>query len=80
MDQSKTFIPHSARQSKQTSQMANIKTHLTGVLVHGVQDAWGFLDCDQWPHASNLTIRPPFFITCFTGENFLKSCRDSEKK
>ena len=56
MDQSKTSIPHFARQSKQTSQMANIKTHLTGVLVHGVQDAWGFLDCDQWPHASNLTI------------------------
>ena len=56
MDQSKTALPHFVRECKQTSQMVKVKTHLTGVIVHGLQDSWGFFDCDQFPHASNLTI------------------------
>ena len=30
--------------------------HLTGVLSHGHELAFAFLDFMQWPHDSNLTI------------------------
>ena len=55
MDQSKTDLPHFSRKAKAVTGMTLLKTHLTGVIVHGL-DILGYWDIRQWPHASNLTI------------------------
>ncbi|XP_052097971.1 uncharacterized protein LOC127732831 [Mytilus californianus] len=55
MDQNKTNIPHFHRLAKSTSQMWNLRTHLTGVIIHGIS-TFGFFDIGQWPHDSNLTM------------------------
>ena len=54
MDQSKTFLPHLLEHTKATQSMWKLRTHVTGVLVHG-QMAYGFFDFGQFEHASNLT-------------------------
>ena len=55
MDQAKTYLPHFLQHTKSTSGMWKLRTHVTGVLVHG-QMAYGFFDYGQFEHASNLTL------------------------
>ncbi|XP_071958009.1 uncharacterized protein [Antedon mediterranea] len=54
MDQSKTDLPSFACESKETSKMWKLATHVTGVLVHG-RHGHCFIDLKQFPHDSNLT-------------------------
>ncbi|KAI8487929.1 Exocyst complex component 1 [Branchiostoma belcheri] len=54
MDQSKTAIPHFMQKTNE-SEKWKLKTHLTGVLVHGLRLAYAFIDNLRWPHDSNLT-------------------------
>ena len=57
MDQSKTNLPHfGPNPSKSMNTIWRIKTHLTGVIVHGQRDAYGYFDLGQYPHDSNMTI------------------------
>ena len=55
MDQNKTNLPHFARVTKATQNLWTLRTHLTGVMVHG-KGNFGFFDFLQWPHDCNLTL------------------------
>lgn len=55
MDQNKTNVPHSKRIEKSASSLWQLRTHLTGVLVHGHCGA-AYFDLHQWPHDPNLTM------------------------
>ena len=55
MDQNKTNIPHFVRLAKSAQNLWTLRTHLSGVLVHG-KGNFGFFDFLQWPHDCNLTI------------------------
>jgi len=55
MDQKKTEIPHFAQKSSANDSLTKVKSHLVGVLVHGI-GAFGFFDVQQWQHNSNLTL------------------------
>lgn len=55
MDQNKTNIPHFVRLTKSAQNLWTLRTHLSGVLVHG-KGNYGFFDFLQWPHDCNLTI------------------------
>lgn len=55
MDQNKTNLPHFARVTKATQNLWTLRTHLTGVMVHG-KGNFGFFDSLQWPHDCNLTL------------------------
>eukprot|EP00058_Branchiostoma_floridae_P020703 XP_002606193.1 hypothetical protein BRAFLDRAFT_92067 [Branchiostoma floridae] len=54
MDQNKTAIPHFVQKTKE-SEKWKLKTHVTGVLVHGLGQAFAYIDNLRWPHDSNLT-------------------------
>lgn len=60
MDQAKTNLPHLIRESKSSSGLWNLRTHVTGSLFHTKSPhgklAFSFIDLIQWPHDSNLTI------------------------
>lgn len=55
MDQNKTNIPHFVRLTKSAQNLWTLRTHLSGVLVHG-KGNFGYFDFLQWPHDCNLTI------------------------
>ena len=55
MDQNKTNVPHMIRVPKSCQNLWNLRTHLTGNLVHG-RGNHGYFDFLQWPHDCNLTI------------------------
>ena len=55
MDHSKLLLPRFMRKSKETSQPAKLRCHLTAVLDHG-KATLAYLDIFQWPHDSNYTI------------------------
>ena len=55
MDQQKTRIPHLVPKSKVMDHVTLLKTHLVGVIVHGIW-TMGYIDSFQWPHGSNLTM------------------------
>ena len=55
MDQNKTNVPHMIRVPKSCQNSWNLRTHLTGNLVHG-RGNYGYFDFLQWPHDCNLTI------------------------
>ncbi len=55
MDQSKTKLPNFVNVSKTVSQMYKLRTHITGVLVHGL-GAYAFIDLHEFTHGSNMTI------------------------
>ena len=55
MDQNKTNVPHMVRIPKACQNLWNLRTHLTGNLVHG-RGNYGYFDFQQWPHDCNLTI------------------------
>ncbi len=55
MDQNKTNIPHFIRLTKSAQNLWTLRTHLSGVLVHG-KGNFGFIDFLQWPHDCNLTL------------------------
>ena len=55
MDQNKTDVPHLVRVPKACQNIRNLRTHLTGNLVHG-RGSYGFFDFQQWPHDCNLTL------------------------
>ena len=55
MDQNKTNLPHFVRLSKSAAGLWVLRTHITGFIQHGV-GAGIFIDFQQWPHDSNLTI------------------------
>ncbi|XP_053384146.1 uncharacterized protein LOC128550076 [Mercenaria mercenaria] len=55
MDQKKTELPHYLYLSSFVSSLWKLKTHLVGVIVHGIGN-YGFFDYYQYPHGSNLTI------------------------
>lgn len=55
MDQNKTNLPHFARVTKATQNLWTLRTHLTGVMVHG-KGNYGFFDFLQWSHDCNLTL------------------------
>jgi len=55
MDQSATNLPHLKKISKSTVNLWHLRTHLTGIIVHGCGSE-GFLDFLQYPHDPNLTI------------------------
>ncbi|KAI8493131.1 hypothetical protein Bbelb_291350 [Branchiostoma belcheri] len=55
MDQNKTAIPHFAQKTKE-SEKWKPKTHVTGVIVHGLGLALAYVDNLRWPHDSNPTI------------------------
>jgi hypothetical protein len=55
MDQSKTDLPHLIRKNKAACNMWVLRTHVTGVLVHG-RRSYAFIDTHMWPHDSNLSI------------------------
>lgn len=60
MDQSKTNIPALIPESKSTSSLTRLRTHLTGAIVHTQSPhgklLYAFYDMMQWPHDSNLTL------------------------
>ena len=55
MDQDKTNIPHLISIPKALAGNYTLETHITGVRVHG-RSTIMFIDCQQFPHDSNLTI------------------------
>ncbi|XP_053382926.1 uncharacterized protein LOC123562861 [Mercenaria mercenaria] len=55
MDQKKTELPHYLYLSSFVSNLWELKTHLVGVIVHGIGN-YRFFDYYQYPHGSNLTI------------------------
>ncbi|XP_074659473.1 uncharacterized protein LOC141912156 [Tubulanus polymorphus] len=55
MDQAKTFIPHFSTVPKSISSAWRMKTHVTGVILHGRQ-VYGFFDKCEYPHSGNLTM------------------------
>ncbi|XP_062621696.1 uncharacterized protein LOC134283269 [Saccostrea cucullata] len=55
MDQSKTAIPHFVHASKFTSSMWKLRTHLVGVIIHGI-GIYGFFDLFEYSHSTNLTL------------------------
>ena len=55
MDQSKTDLPHLVRKNKAACNMWVLRTHVTGVLVHG-RRSYAFVDTQMWPHDSNLSM------------------------
>ena len=55
MDQNKTNLPHMTRITKSVQNLWTLRTHLTGVMVHG-RGNYGFFDFLQWSHDCNLTI------------------------
>ena len=55
MDQNKCHLPHFVTDSKGTSSLNKLKTHLLGAIVHG-HGNYGFVDYNQYPHDANLTI------------------------
>lgn len=60
MDQSKTNLPHLIQCTKSTQNLWNLRTHLTGALLHTQSPkgklAFGYYDLLQWPHDCNLTL------------------------
>ena len=54
MDQDKTNIPHLISIPKAVAGNYTLQTHITGVRVHG-RSTIMFIDCQQFPHDSNLT-------------------------
>jgi len=55
MDQHKTCIPHVLIDSKNVPSHF-FKTHITGVMSHGDESSFHFIDCHEWGHDSNLTV------------------------
>ena len=55
MDQNKTNLPSLIRTPKSCQNLWCLRSHLTGVLIHG-KGTYGYFDYNQWPHDSNLTI------------------------
>jgi hypothetical protein len=55
MDQNKTDIPHFINLAKSVDTMWKIRTHLTGVILHG-HAYMGYFDINEWPHDPNLTM------------------------
>lgn len=55
MDQSKSSLPHLKIINKTSANLWTLRTHITGVIVHG-HGCEGYLDFLQWPHDPNLTI------------------------
>lgn len=55
MDQNKTNIPHFVHLAKAAQNLWTLRTHLSGVLVHG-KGNFGFFDFLQWSHDCNLTL------------------------
>jgi len=55
MDQDKTNIPHLISTPKALAGNYTLETHVTGVRAHG-RSTMMFIDCQQFPHDSNLTI------------------------
>ncbi|XP_077986807.1 uncharacterized protein LOC144441142 isoform X2 [Glandiceps talaboti] len=55
MEQNCSNLPHFPKKTKENSTLWKLKTHLTGVLVHSEDLKLVFIDCNQWPHDSNLT-------------------------
>ncbi|XP_071181315.1 uncharacterized protein [Mytilus edulis] len=57
MDQSKTNLPHFVgRMAKAVNKVDQLTTHVTGVLAHGQNKFFTFLDWNQYAHDSNLTM------------------------
>ncbi|XP_063438737.1 uncharacterized protein LOC134719703 [Mytilus trossulus] len=57
MDQSKTNLPHFVgRMAKAVNKVDQLTTHVTGVLAHGQNKFFTFLDLNQYAHDSNLTM------------------------
>ena len=54
MDQNSTNLPHMKRLQKSDVNLWYLRTHLTGVIVHG-HGTCCYLDFQQWPHDPNLT-------------------------
>ena len=55
MDQNKTNVPSLVRITKSCQNLWNLRTHLTGVLVHG-SGSHCYFDCLQWSHDCNMTL------------------------
>ena len=55
MDQNKTNLPSLVRVPKSCQNLWTLRTHLTGVLVHGT-GSFCFFDFLQWAHDCNLTL------------------------
>ena len=55
MDQAKLLLPQLNNKSKAFSEAWKLRTHLTGVLDHGL-DPLCISDLFQWAHDSNLTM------------------------
>ncbi|VDI06880.1 Hypothetical predicted protein [Mytilus galloprovincialis] len=57
MNQSKTNLPHFVgRTAKSVNPGNQLTTHITGILAHGQQAFFSFLDWCQYPHDSNLKM------------------------
>ncbi len=54
MDQQKTTVPHFLNLSKTASASWRLRTHLTGVILHGIE-SFAFFDVFEFPNDSNLT-------------------------
>ena len=55
MDQKKTCLPHWPEEATTVSSLEKVKTHVVGARMHGIGNN-AFIDCNQYPHDSNLTI------------------------
>lgn len=55
MDQNATSMPHFKRKSKSAVNLWHLRTHVTGVIVHG-KGSFTYCDILQWPHDPNLTM------------------------
>lgn len=60
MDQNKTNVPSLVRIPKSCQNLWSLRTHLTGVLVHGT-GSFCFFDYLQWSHDCNLTLSTILF-------------------
>ena len=54
MDQNTTSMPHFKHIKKSDVNLWQLRTHLTGAIVHG-HSSYAYLDYLQWPHDPNLT-------------------------
>ena len=55
MDQNATNLPHLKRFNKSAVNLWHMRTHITGVIIHG-HGSYAYTDLLQWPHDPNLTM------------------------
>ena len=79
MDQNSTNLPHLKRVNKTAANLWHLRTHLTGVIIHG-HGSYAYMDLLQWPHDPNLTISILIEVLLHRMLNLIENCHLLPKK